>query len=260
MNEPRLVQAAGRHPYRVARPATIARVIAGRHIRESLRNRSTYVMGAFYVLLPLVLAPFTLRPLLESGRRVPGAEAGVLMAVYLLMAGLLPCTWSVGIAAGAFAAEKERGSLTPLLATPASNGSIFAGKVLGAVLPAVSLALISVGAYLAEILLLFGPRALGLLPLALALLIVALLPATSLLGAGLSAMISARVSTEQAANQYGSLILTLIWFGLLAAVLRVLALGILAFGVVVAALFGVAIALVLLSAATWRREEVMARR
>ena len=260
MNEERLMNPPARHPYRVARPATIAWVIAGRHIRESLRNRSTYVMGAFYVLLPLVLAPFTLRPLLESGRRGLGVEAGVLMAVYLLMAGLLPCTWSVGIAAGAFAAEKERGSLTPLLATPASNASIFAGKVLSAVLPAVSLALISVGAHLAEILLLFGPRGLGFLPAVLALLIVALLPATSLLGAGLSAMISARVSTEQAANQYGSLILTLIWFGLLTAVLRVLSWGILAFAGMVALLFVVAIGLVLVSAATWRREEVMARR
>jgi ABC-2 type transport system permease protein len=260
MNEEQLMNPPARHPYRVARPATIAWVIAGRHIRESLRNRSTYVMGAFYVLLPLVLAPFTLRPLLESGQRGLGVEAGVLMAVYLLMAGLLPCTWSVGIAAGAFAAEKERGSLTPLLATPASNASIFAGKVLGAVLPAVSLALISVGAYLAEILLLFGPRGLGFLPAVLALLIVALLPASSLLGAGLSAMISARVSTEQAANQYSSLILTLIWFGLLTAVLRVLTWGILAFAGMVALLFVVAIALVLVSAATWRREEVMARR
>jgi ABC-2 type transport system permease protein len=260
MNEEGLMEPPTRHPYRVARPATIAWVIAGRHIRESLRNRSTYVMGAFYVLLPLVLAPFTLRPLIESGRRGLGVEAGLLMAVYLLMAGLLPCTWSVGIAAGAFAAEKERGSLTPLLATPASNASIFVGKVLGAVLPAVSLALISVGAYLVEILLLFGPRGLGLLPAVLALLIVALLPATSLLGAGVSAMISARVTTEQAANQYGSLILTLIWFGLLTAVLQVLSWGILAFAGVVALLFALAIGLVLVSAATWRREEVMARR
>jgi ABC-2 type transport system permease protein len=260
MNEEGLLDPPARHPYRVARPATIAWVIAKRHIRESLRNRSTYIMGAFYLLLPLVLAPFTLRPLLEGTQRGLGAEAGVLMAVYLLMAGLLPCIWSVGIAAGAFAAEKERGSLTPLLATPASNSSIFAGKVLGAVLPAVSLALICVGAYLAEILLLFGARGLGFLPAVLALLIVALLPATSLLGAGLSAMISARVNTEQAANQYGSLILTLIWFGLLTVVLRVLAWGILAFAGVVALLFVVAIGLVLLSAATWRREEVMARR
>ncbi len=245
---------------RVAHPLRIAWVIARRHIKESLRNRSTYVMAGFYLLLPLALVLFTLQPILSQPADSPaGRQAGGTMAVYLLMAGLLPCTWSVGIAAGAFAAEKEQGSLVPLLATPASNNSIFAGKVIGAVLPSLTLAAVGVFGYLTEIALLFGPDTLRLMPPLLAALILALLPGVSLLGAGISSMISARVNTEQVANQYGSIILTLIWLALFLVVLRVLAWGIWPFAIAVVAVFVIAVALVVVSAATWRREEVMAR-
>jgi ABC-2 type transport system permease protein len=248
-------------PIRQANPLHVIWVIAWRHIKESLRNRSTYVMAAFYLLLPLGLVLFTLRPAFQSvTSRFALRQLGGVMAVYLLTAGLLPCTWSVGIAAGAFAAEKEQGSLVPLLATPASNGSIFAGKVLGSVLPALTLAAVGVIGYLAEIAFLFGWRVLFLLPPALTILILLLLPATSLLAAGVSSMISARVNTEQVANQYGSIILTLIWLGLFFIVLRVTALGLGAFAAAVAAVFVLACVVIFISAATWRREEVMARR
>jgi ABC-type Na+ efflux pump permease subunit len=250
-----------RAPIRKAPPLQVIWVIAWRHIKESLHNRSTYLMAAFYLLLPLGLVLFTLRPVLLAADTESAAQAaGGLMAFYLLMAGLLPCTWSVGIAAGAFAAEKEQGSLTPLLATPASNTSIFAGKVVGAVIPALTLSLSNVIAYLVVIALLFGPAALGLLPLGFTLLMLALLPATSLLGAGLSSMISARVNTEQTATQYGSLILTVITVGLFFLVLRVPIWGLWVFTGVVALIYAVSIVLILISAHTWRREEVMARR
>jgi ABC-2 type transport system permease protein len=253
-------------PFRRANPLNVIRVIAWRHIKESLRNRSTYVMCAFYMLLPLGLVLFTLRPVYLQVGRMAGArqasasaEAASLTAVYLLMAGVLPCTWSVGIASGAFAAEKEQGSLVPLLATPASNASIFAGKVLGSVLPALALAVAGVVAYMIELALAIGPRALAATVSPLAGLILLLLPATSLLGAGLSSMISARVRTEQIANQYGSLILTFLWLGLFVVVLRVAAWGLPIFAAAVAAVYVLACALIVLSAATWRREEVMAR-
>jgi ABC-type Na+ efflux pump permease subunit len=261
MSPERMVEMPISRQIRRANPARVAWVIAWRHIKESLRNRSTYVMGVFYLLLPIGLVWFTLRPVLENVDSAEGrAFAGTLMAVYLLMAGLLPCTWSVGIAAGAFAAEKEQGSLVPLLATPASNRSIFAGKVLGAVLPALTLAAVGVLGYVSEIAILFGSQDLALLPPGLTVLILALLPAISLLGAGVSSMISARVNTEQVANQYGSLILTFIWLGLFVVVLRVVAWGLWAFAGAVAFIYALAIVLIVLSAATWRREEVLARR
>ena len=50
---------------------------------------------------------------------------------------------AVGIASGQFAGEKERGILTPLLASPASNVAIFGGKVLGAIIPPLSYSLVA---------------------------------------------------------------------------------------------------------------------
>jgi predicted MFS family arabinose efflux permease len=123
-----------------------------------------------------------------------------------------------------------------------------------------TLSLSNVIAYFVAIALLFGPATLGLLPVRFALLMLALLPATSLLGAGLSSMISARVNTEQVATQYSSLILTGITIGLFLMVLRVAAWGLGVFAAAVALVFAGSVALILISARTWRREEVMARR
>lgn len=95
----------------------------------------------------------------------------------MLFVGLMPATPAIGIASGVFAGDKERGSLTPLLVTPASNTAIFAGKVLGAILPALAYAAIGILIYFAEIALLYGPDTLGLLPIGLSLLIVLLIPA-----------------------------------------------------------------------------------
>jgi ABC-2 type transport system permease protein len=261
MDESVVGDAPLRRPIRKAPPLQVVWVIAWRHIKESLHNRSTYLMAVLYLLVPLILVLFTLRPALAKATAPNDRQvAGALMAFYLLMAGLLPANWAVGIAAGAFAAEKEQGSLTPLLATPASNASIFAGKVIGAVVPALTLALSNVAVYLLAIAVLFGPAALGLMPVKFALLMLALLPVAALLGAGLSSMISARVNTEQSATQYGSLILTVITVGLFFLVLRVTVWGLGVFSGVVALLYVVSIALILISARTWRREEVMARR
>jgi hypothetical protein len=73
-------------------------------------------------------------------------------------------------------------------------------------------------------------------------------------------MISARVNTEQVAMQYSSLILTVITLGLFFLVIRVTAWGLAAFAGAVALVFTVSVAIILISARTWRREEVMARR
>ena len=51
----------------------------------------------------------------------PGSEIGARLAANLLVVGVLPAFSAVGIAAGQFAGEKERGLLTPLLASPAKR-------------------------------------------------------------------------------------------------------------------------------------------
>jgi ABC-type Na+ efflux pump permease subunit len=235
-------------------------LIARRQVAESLRDRSTLIMSSFFLIFPLVMVLISVRPFLQ-GPLTPSTVGfvGSLMAFYLLFAGMMPCTSAVSIAAGVFAGDKERGSLTPLLATSASNATIFAGKVLGAVLPALLFTTFSILAYLAEIALVSGPDKLALLPLGLTSLIIVLIPAIALLGAGLASVISSRVGTFQSAQNYSSLILIVIWFGLFGLLFLVGSLGLWVFGLAVAAIYALATLLVWVSAVTWRREEFMAK-
>ena len=247
-------------PYRKVSSLRTMWLIARRQISEAMRNRSTLIMTGFFLLLQTVLIWLSLRPLAQE-HLSPGVAGfvGTLMAFYLLYVGLMPTTPAVGIASGVFAGDKERGCLTPLLVTPASNTAIFAGKVLGAVLPALLCAVIGIVVYFVEIALFFGLDKLALLPVALAVLILLVIPAIALLGAALASVISSRVSTFQSAQNYSSLILVVLWFGLAGLLFLASSWGLWAFAAAVVALYVIDVLLIVLSAATWRREEVMAR-
>src|SRR6185437_2804069 len=106
--------------------------IARRAAVESLHDRTTYTMSLiFAVVLPLGVVIGLLRPeSLAADTAAKAASLGTAMGVYVLIVGLGPSSGAMNIAAGVFAGEKEKGNLAPLLATPASNLSIFAGKVL----------------------------------------------------------------------------------------------------------------------------------
>ena len=244
----------------LARPGDprVTWLIARRGALESLRDRMTVGYSAIFALvLPFLVVLVAIRP--RAGHGGAGAEAlGALMATYLLVVGLMPSTNAVSVASGMFAGEKEQGNLAPLLATPASNRAIFAGKVLGAVLPALLYALIAETSYLLDIALLMGPGTLRLLPVALSLAMVALVPTYAVLGAAIASLISSRVRTYQGAQTVSSLVLLPIMavlFGL-AFALRTQGVGLLLLAVVV--MVALDAALILLSAARWRREEVMA--
>src|SRR5947209_16417015 len=112
-------QATTRATYNKPDALRVTWLIARRQIAESLRDRSTLIMSSFFLIFPLVMVLLSVRPFLQ-GRLTPDAIGLVsfLMAFYLLFAGMMPCTSAVNIASGVFAGDKERGSLTPLLATP----------------------------------------------------------------------------------------------------------------------------------------------
>ena len=132
--------------------------------------------------------------------------------------------------------------------------------MLGAVLPALIYALIGVMVYFAEIALIFGPDKLALFPVGLSIAVLVLIPAITLLGASLASIISSRVSTFHAAQNYTSIILILFWFGLAALLFLASAWGLWVFILAVIGLIGVDVLLIVVGAATWRREEVMAQR
>ena len=240
--------------------ARVMLLIARRAALESLRDRATLFSSAiFALLLPIIWALLVIRPAAQSGQLSP-AGLGTLMAIYLLTVGLLPTSAATGVAAGQFAGEKEQGNLAPLLASPASNAAIFGGKVLGAVLPALIYAAIAEISYLIEIAVFIGADKLRLLPPALSLTMLALVPVIALFAAGIAALISSRVRTYQTAQTLASLALLPVFFGFFALTTQLQAWGAPALFLGLAAIALADVALIVFAAKTWRREEVLAKR
>jgi ABC-type Na+ efflux pump permease subunit len=234
-------------------------LIARRGALESLRDRTTLGVSLIWALLvPFVLALTLIRPQAERAGDV--ARLGSSIAIFLLVVGLMPTSGSIGIAAGLFAGEREQGNLLPLLATPASNRAIFAGKVLGAVLPALLYAAVAEANFLGELWLLLGGTAIRALPLAFSVAMVALVPGNAVLGAAVASVVSSRVRTYQSAQMLTSLVMFPIMAALFALAAQMQRWGAWALLAGVLAIVVLDVFVVVLGAATWRREEVMARR
>jgi ABC-2 type transport system permease protein len=235
--------------------------IARRGAIESLRDRMTVGVSAVGALaIPFVLVLLVVRPQVSQIGAETAGLVGTLIAAYLFVVGLMPASGSIGIASGMFAGEKEQGTLLPLLATPASNRAIFAGKVLGAVLPTLLYAGIAETTYILEVWLVLGANRLLLLPLALSCAMIALVPAVAVLGAAVASLVSSRVRTYQSAQLLSSLALYPIMAVLFGLATQMQRWGPLALVIAVGTIVGLDVLLVVLGAATWRREEVMARR
>ncbi len=235
-------------------------LIARRGAIEALRDRMTLLMSLFFALVfPIVLVFITILPMATANTANRDSALTSVLAVYLLIIGLMPSTAAVGIASGQFAGEKEQGNLTPLLASPASNFAIFGGKVVGAIVPAIIFAIVAELTYVLSIILIAGTHTLGLLSLGLALPMVALVPATSLFAATVASLISSRVRTFNTAQQVSGLALFPLWGVIIGLGFKLQDWGSLALVILVVVLFAIDVALAVIAAATWRREEVLAK-
>lgn len=232
-------------------------LIARRQMREAMRTRTRVVTLTFSLVLLTGMVWFTLGPIVAVPH--PGSFAGTMIALYLSYVGLLNSQSSIGVAAGVFVGDKERGSLVPLLVTPVSNSALFAGKLLGAVLPALLYTMLGVVAYFAELVLFFQPHVLSLVPVLLAVLVLLLTVAFAVFGAVLASVISSRVSTFQTAQTYSSLMTSVLWIGFFVLVFNAASWGLWVFSLAVAGIYVLDVLLLIFSAATWRREEVMAK-
>jgi ABC-type Na+ efflux pump permease subunit len=236
-------------------------LIARRGARESLRDRMTIVVSLVFALgLPLALLLTAVRFQIAASGPDDAAALGGSLVTYLFLLGLAPTTGAIGIACGQFAGEKESGSLAPLLASPASNVAVFGGKILAALLPTLLFAALADLTYLIGLAIGYGPGRLRLLPPALAALLIALVPATALFSATVASLVSSRVRTFNTAQQISGLVLTPVNGLLVVAIFATQRAGALGLGAVVAALCALDLLLIVVGAATWRREEVLARR
>jgi ABC-2 type transport system permease protein len=229
-------------------------LIAWRAAVEALHDRLTLMLSVFFsIVLPFVLLVLAIVPLATDG----DARLGSVLAFYLLLVGLMPAVSAVGIAAGQFAGEKERGVLTPLLASPASNVAIFGGKVLGAIIPPLIYATLAETVYVLGIAMLLGPSRLLLLPAWLSITMLALVPGVACFAAIVASLISSRVRTYNAAQQIGGLVLMPVWGVMLALAIKLEDWGPTALIGAAAGLVLIDVLLTILAATTWRREEVL---
>jgi len=232
-------------------------LIAWRAAVESLSDRLTRLMNfLFVVVAPIALVLLVVRPLSTLDSSFLASQ----LPFYLLVIGTMPAVGAVGIAAGQFAGERERGVLTPLLASPASNLAIFGGKVLGSILPPLVYAAIALLIYLVCLAIVLGTDALALLPLNLSVAMLLLVPTVTCLAAIVGTLVSSRVRTYNAAQQVAGILLIPLWAGLFALAFRLDEWGDMALIVAVGGTLLLDVALIAIAARTWRREEVLSQR
>jgi ABC-2 type transport system permease protein len=238
-----------------------ALLIARRAARDSLRDRATLLTSLFFaLLLPAGLVFAAIRPIAAGVHTAQDQHTlGAVLATYLLFVGLLPSSAAVGIAAGQFAGEREQGSLTPLLASPAANAAIFGGKVLGAVLPAILFSIVACAGYLGEVAAVTGAETLRLLPPALTVAMLLLVPAYAIFAAGIASLISSRVRTFNSAQQISGLAILPVMFALFGLTFKMQDWGAGGLFIAVGAVLALDVVLIVLSGGTWRREEALAR-
>jgi ABC-2 type transport system ATP-binding protein len=232
-------------------------VIARRAAAESLNDRLTRLMNlVFALVVPIGLVALVIRPPLRvDSSLMPGQ-----LTFYLLVIGMMPAVGAVGVAAGQFAGERERGVLTPLLAAPASNLAIFGGKVLGSILPPLGYSVIALTMYLVSITVVLGPAALETLPIDLSVTMVLLLATVTCLAAILGTLVSSRVRTYNAAQQVAGILLIPVWAAMFAVAFRLDQWGSVGLVAAVGGTLLLDVVLLAIAARTWRREEVLSQR
>lgn len=123
---------------------------------------------------------------------------------FLVMLVLGPITSAMSIAASSVISEKQARTLEPLLVTPITTLELLGGKLLGALLPALVVTVISLALYLAVVgavaahgvfSVLLGPRTLGVVLL--------LGPLAAMVALQLAICVSSRVNDARTAQQLG---------------------------------------------------------
>ena len=137
-----------------------------------------------------------------------GAIQAWIFQTFLIFMMITPVAGAISIAAYSVVGEKQARTLEPILATPISTLELLAAKVLGALLPALVLAIGTFAVYVAGIAVAARPgvyRVL-LMPRSLTLVFV-LAPLASLAALQLAVCVSSRVNDARTAQQIGSLVI-----------------------------------------------------
>lgn len=125
--------------------------ITRKELREYRRNRSVLVAVAVFPLI------FLIQPIVVLLRLPPGAAAELSHRHLLLYMLAIPILAPAILGAYSVAGERQQESLEPALSTPIRSDEFLLGKAIAALLPAVVLAYLAFGLFVAFVLLFTPP-------------------------------------------------------------------------------------------------------
>lgn len=102
-------------------------ILAGKEVRDSLRNRWFLLYAGAFTILTLALAYLSIAGLGETGFAGFGKTAAGIINLIMLIVPLMALT----IGASSLVSERESGTLISLLAQPVNRLEVIAGKFLG---------------------------------------------------------------------------------------------------------------------------------
>jgi uncharacterized membrane protein SpoIIM required for sporulation/ABC-type transport system involved in multi-copper enzyme maturation permease subunit len=124
-------------------------LITRREVTDTMRDWRLMVPIVLLTIVFPALMQFTADATQRWAMRWGGAIIGERILPFLmLIVGFFPISFSLIIALETFAGEKERHSLEPLLATPLTNGELYWGKMMAALIPPLGASYIGLTVYL----------------------------------------------------------------------------------------------------------------
>ena len=189
-----------------------------------------------------------------------GAIQAWLFQQFLVMLVLAPVAGSMSVAAYSVIGEKQARTLEPLLATPITTFELLAGKVLGALVPALMLTAGCFAVYVAGIAAFARPGVFLTLLNGRSLAVMFLLgPLAALAALQLAVCVSSRVNDVRSAQQLGALVILPVAALLVAQIAGALLLTMTVIAVIAAALIAVNAGLMVMAIALFDRESILTR-
>ena len=179
---------------------------------------------------------------------------------FLLVFLLMPITGAMALAAHAVVGEKQARTLEPLLATPITTFELLVAKVLGALVPTLTISTAALAAYFGCVALFAEPGVAGaMISIRTALLVALVGPAAALVSLQAAIVISSRVNDARTAQQFGVLIIIPLTAVFVAQFMGALWLSATAIGFLGLGLFGAWILLTLVSVTLFQREVILTK-
>lgn len=181
----------------------MALVITRREVRDQLRDwRIVLPIVILTVLFPSLMN-FTAHEALNFVRQYGAPIIGERLIPFLMMVvGFFPISISLVIALESFVGEKERHSIEPLLTSPLSDGQLYLGKLLAAMVSPLLASYLGILAYLVGIHLQIGWNP----PVDLLIQIIVLTTVQAILMVSGAVVISSQTTSVRAANLLASFI------------------------------------------------------